>query len=103
MDIILYKIGLVRINFSSPSILYFVVDMFLKLMEGYVLLKKKKRKKESVGICDCNYSYHCNDVLCIIIHIPTQMNNMAFVHHTLTHVHQVAITHVQPHIRRTLI
>ena len=40
MDIILYKIGLVRINFSSPSILYFVVDMFLKLMEGYVLLKK---------------------------------------------------------------
>ena len=42
MDIILHKIGLVRIVSSFPSILYFVADMFLKLMEGYVLLKNKK-------------------------------------------------------------
>ena len=41
MDIILHKIGLVRIVSSFPSILYFVANMFLKLMEGYVLLRKK--------------------------------------------------------------
>ena len=50
-----------------------------------------------VGICDCNYPYHCNDVLCIIIHIPTQMNNMAFVHHTFTRAPSGDHTHATTH------
>ena len=41
-DLILHKIGLVRIVSSFPSVLYFVTDRFLKLMEGYVFLKKEE-------------------------------------------------------------
>ena len=41
------------------------------------------------------YSNHCHYVLCIITFMLTQVNNMAFMHCTLTQVCQVAITLTQ--------
>ena len=42
-DIILHKIGLVRIVSSFPSILYFVTDMFFKINGRICSFEKRKK------------------------------------------------------------
>ena len=44
------------------------------------------------------YSHHQNYVLCNIAYMLTQMSNMVVTHHTLTRLHQVAITHCMHHM-----